>query len=187
MLIRRKMVFVDGENLLNRYEAMLKEGSRPKTDHVIHEPGKLVWSAAILAEYGNIIRVGYYTSIVGDDDEVTRLRTTLRKQTYTYHTGIGGARFTGNVTPKVYKKPSKQTKSHKVDINIAIDVLRHAYNDDCDEVVILSGDGDFIPLIEEAQRRGKLVCGAALSSGLAPELPIVCDAWVNIDSEVFHP
>ena len=50
---RRIMVFVDGENLVFRYEEMLRKGFVPREDQLFHEPGAVVWSPTFtrLAQY----------------------------------------------------------------------------------------------------------------------------------------
>lgn len=45
----------------------------------------------------------------------------------------------------------------KVDINIAIDVVSLAYEDAYDTAVIVSGDGDFLPVIKKVKELGKSV------------------------------
>ncbi len=40
----------------------------------------------------------------------------------------------------------------KVDINIAIDVVSLAYEDAYDTAVLVSGDGDFLPVVKKIKR-----------------------------------
>ncbi|MFB3073548.1 MAG: hypothetical protein ACE1Z6_00015, partial [Candidatus Methylomirabilales bacterium] len=41
---RRIMVFVDGENLVCRFQEMLRRGYVPRDDLLFHEPDVAVWS-----------------------------------------------------------------------------------------------------------------------------------------------
>ncbi|MFX1436374.1 MAG: NYN domain-containing protein [Promethearchaeota archaeon] len=45
----------------------------------------------------------------------------------------------------------------KVDINIAIDIISYAYEDAYDTAVLISGDGDFVPVIKKIKELGKNV------------------------------
>ena len=94
----RMMVFVDGENLVGRYQAMLDDG-RAAGNGVEHRKDVYAWIPAT-------VKAGY----------------------------------------------------------------------------IVSGDGDFIPLIKECIRFGKHVHVAALSSGLSPELRYEADQFLLLDN-----
>ena len=45
----------------------------------------------------------------------------------------------------------------KVDINIAIDIISLAYEDAYDTVVLVSGDGDFVPVVRKVKKLDKNV------------------------------
>jgi hypothetical protein len=62
------MMFVDGENLVMRWQKGLEEQEKPP--HISHEEDVYVWSQYLNARNQtkcNIIRRHYYTSAVGDD------------------------------------------------------------------------------------------------------------------------
>ncbi len=61
---------------------------------------------------------------------------------------------------------------------MTLDILSNVHQNNLDTVYLVSGDGDFIPLIEECIRFGKHVHVAALSSGLSPELRYVADQFI---------
>ena len=91
----------------------------------------------------------------------------------------------GHLLPHVFKKPSKSQKTASVDINITIDVLRHCYHKDVEAVCILTGDGDYIPLIEEAMRTGTGLFVGAFSKGLNERLRVVPDEFFDLDQMFF--
>jgi len=93
--------------------------------------------------------------------------------------------YRGKIFPKVFRKAKRSAKSKGVDINLTIDMLNHAYHDDFDLAYLISGDGDFIPLIETVMRLGKRVYVLALSSGLNPQIPVSVDEFECIDSKLF--
>jgi uncharacterized LabA/DUF88 family protein len=86
----------------------------------------------------------------------------------------------------VSKRKKKGEKAKGVDIALSKDLLSHAYLDNYDVAVVIAGDGDYIPLLEEVKRRGKVVLGSFFSEeGLNPEFPLACDAFFPID-EIFE-
>lgn len=183
MSIPRSMIFADGENLVARYENMVKNGARPK-ESVVYEPGSYVWheriSKFLLLD---IVRVSYYTSIVGDTDKVLKIKKCISKIIYSFHDGAHAGR--AQIVPCVFKKESKNQKTRNVDINIIIDVMRASYLSDITNIFLLSGDGDYLPLIEEVMRHGKIVTVAAFSSGLNSSIPNVVDEFRCLDDFFF--
>jgi len=87
-----------------------------------------------------------------------------------------------NFQPEVFRKKAQQDKAKGVDIALATDMLNHTFSDNLDVVVLVAGDGDYIPLVREVKRRGKLVYLAFFErEGLNPELRLESDAMVQID------
>jgi len=87
------------------------------------------------------IRAFYYTSVVGDEKKITNIRRALH---------------TLGFNPYVFKKSSQTRKTKGVDITLVKDILSNAYSDNFDVAVIIAGDGDYIPLVEEIKRIGKV-------------------------------
>jgi uncharacterized LabA/DUF88 family protein len=69
-----------------------------------------------------------------------------------------------------------------VDIMIATDMLRLAWEDRYDIAILVSGDGDFAYAVQTVKDTGKQVIVAAFTSNLSPELSAVAD-----DREVLTP
>jgi uncharacterized protein (TIGR00288 family) len=66
-------------------------------------------------------------------------------------------------------------------------MMRFAQNPGIDVLYLMSGDGDFLPLIQETMRLGKEVYVAALSSGLNPALRYSVDSFDDLDTIFFPP
>ena len=186
MALVRSILLVDGENLVMRYQAMLKKTGRKPKANVLHKVDTYVWTS----DFGqtkiirtDLVRINYYTSMVGDDDAVSAVKEELSKIIYT---GIGDFYGSCQLYPRVFKKLKQSTKSRLVDINIVIDAMRHAYSDDVDVVYVFSGDGDFVNLVEDIARSGKRVCVAAFSSGLERRLVTSVDRFVLLDDFFFE-
>ncbi|MYN42758.1 NYN domain-containing protein [Duganella sp. FT109W] len=190
------MAFVDGENLLNRFEAMVGEGLKHR-DHtpqggmaepIKYDPKKFVWSPYTIANlYGGDIleRVTYYTTMTGDVDALEDLNTAIGScQTREIpYASIGQHQL--RVLPKVFKKEARRTKTKSVDISICVDVMEYVKNDALDAVYLVSGDVDYRPLIEAVMRAGKRAYVASLSSGRGLGYSNVPDRYVNLDSLYF--
>ncbi len=175
------MLFVDGENLLAGFEAMKKSGWEPMSQ-LSYGPKDFVWSTEITRfKFVDIVRASYYTTHVGSDETLRDLEKEIAKIVWR----CDRANSSGGMIPHVFKKPSQQQKTASVDINIAIDVLRHCYQKDVDAVILISGDGDYIPLVKEAMRTGTRVYVGALSNGRHPVLPVVCDGFWDLDQHFF--
>lgn len=97
----RVMLFVDGENLAIRYSEEL--GTGDQESHVSYRQDVCVWSHLLTSylQHNQVIRKHYYTSIVGDDDEILAVENELREL--------------GIERPRVFKR-SKGRQSKRVDI-----------------------------------------------------------------------
>lgn len=198
-MFERVMFFIDGENLVFRYQKMLEKGYEP-LNAGIHKKDVYVWHSDIIRNIPrDIVRVTYYTSAVGDEVKILSICKDIKKIEYNYKGpsyGVGGGRYSGgsrseqykgNIFPRVFKKDNRSAKSKAVDINIAVDMLNYASLENLDAVYLLSGDGDFIPLIQAVMRKGMRVHLMALSDGLNPLLSTAVDEFECIDDSLFKP
>jgi uncharacterized LabA/DUF88 family protein len=80
----------------------------------------------------------------------------------------------------------KRDKTKKVDITLTIDALRHAYARHIDIAFILSGDGDYLPVIRECMRTGVKVWIGAFSQGTDARLLTVSDKFIELDGAFFQ-
>lgn len=185
MSLPRAILFVDGENLCMRYQEMLSAGYSPRPG-IVHRPDTFVWhgrmTRTVNFQLCKIVRVCYYTSVVGDEPQVIEVKQQLSQIEFESRGDDGG--MGGRILPVVFKKPAKSKKTRNVDIQIVIDIMRFAFTDAIDRVYLASGDGDYLPLIKEVMRRGKQVELLAFSSGLNEALRYSVDNFYSLD-EVF--
>lgn len=181
---RRTLALVDGENLVFRFQDMIEKGKK-KNKATYHELDAFVWMPRIfIMSPFDIFRVSYYTTVVGDELRVKEMNELIAKQGYHFHFGRN-KEYQGTLNPHVFKKDNKSRKTRAVDINITIDALTHVYNKSADIIFIISGDGDFLPLINEIKRMGKLAIVGALSEGLEDELKYTADRFYSLDHYFF--
>lgn len=182
----RSMIFVDGENLIQRYQDSLKAGATPSAG-VCHIDNALLWHPKLTTQMRDIKRISYYTTYTGDAIAIKTLIAQIADTTYGFLEGLEHPPSQmGRLVPHVFTKERKSAKTKSVDINLTIDALRHTYNDTLDTAYICSGDGDYLPLITEIMRQGKRVIVWAFSSGLNPQLPSAADGFANLDKYFFR-
>lgn len=186
------MLFVDGENLWLRYQAMCSVGFKPWPDNIIIG-NCFVWNHRILANaYWNLRRISYHTSMYGGDEELREVREAIAKVRWQVSvdakpamTRMMDSVYSSQMVPVVRKKSRKSNKESICDIAITVDVMRACYRDHAQTIFVISGDGDFCKLFEEVMHSGKTAYAGALSNGLHPSIPISVDEFFNLDGCFF--
>ncbi|GAB1267215.1 NYN domain-containing protein [Aurantivibrio infirmus] len=163
------MVFVDGENLAIRYKNYILKNGIEIPQHVKHLENIYVWS-----QYANrhnhrhctLIRSFYYTCARGDLQKIESIEDELLAL--------------GISDPRVFKKNSNN-RSKRVDITLATEMLSNAYYNNYDVAILVAGDEDYVPLIQEVKRTGKQVAVWFFSSGLSKYLRKESDVFLDIE------
>lgn len=176
--LRRWMMFVDGENLTKRAQQIaeneavgLEEGPYHSRDVFIWFPDREGTLSLLPTRYKlqpHAIRSYYYTTTGGDENEIKRIRECLWDMAF---------------QPEVFKRPRARRQQAKgVDIALTKDFLSHAYSDNYDVAVLVAGDGDYVPLVDEVKRLGKGVFVVFFrDSGVNPELRLSSDVFFELD------
>jgi uncharacterized LabA/DUF88 family protein len=173
------MMYVDGENLAIRAKEFATQRELTLTTGPHYQPDVFVWfpgvfgnqaltntPAAQLQVQDHAIRSYYYTSVKGDDSRVTAARESL---------------WLLGFQPEVFKKVSA-SRAKGVDIALSRDMLRDAFMDNYDVALLIAGDGDYVPLVTEVKRLGKVVyVGFFETTGLSPELRLNSDRFFALD------
>lgn len=86
------------------------------------------------------------------------------------------------------KNDSEEKIQKGVDVNIACNMLKHAFENQYDTAVILSGDGDFLPAIGMIRNMGKGVEGSGFDCSTSNDVRINCTKWHSINemSQIFN-
>ncbi len=182
---RRMMIFVDGENLVFRYQDMLSKGFIPHV-HNSYEKDIFVWnqnSLVNLQKQHEILRATYYTYASGDDERLYDIKQKLKSLSFIKD---GQSVLPEYLYPQVFTKLKRHASGKGVDIQLTVDILTHALQNNLETVFLLSGDGDYKPVIETVMQNGKQVFLAAFSSGLNPTLPHIVDKFVSLDNMYFE-
>lgn len=178
--LRRWMAFIDGENLTMRAQEIARSKNIELVEGKYYKKNVFIWFKGIkgtqkpgdtpglaMRLQNHSVRSYYYTSVFGDDDKVTEVRSTI---------------WACGFDPQVFKKEKRDEKAKGVDIALTIGMLSHAYMNNYDVALLFSGDGDYIPVVNEVKRLGKAVyVSAFLKSGLSRELRLASDSFIDIE------
>ena len=77
--------------------------------------------------------------------------------------------------------PNRQEQK-EVDVAMACEMVAHAYKDNYDVAIVVSGDRDFVPAIQHIQSAGKRVEVAAYSDAFSSEMLKMCDVYHKLDA-----
>lgn len=187
MALVKSILLIDGENLVFRYQAMVKSGKKPK-QNVVHIPDVFVWSPDIGKLLAiDVFRAIYYTSTVGDKKKIEELKNQISKVILdTNKSSMDNYYGKTQLIPFVFKKEKKSNKSRLVDIFIAVDAMKYAQIQNMECLAFLSGDSDFLKVYQEVMDIGKKVYLGALSSGCAEELNYSVDYFYDLDKLFFE-
>ena len=174
------MLFVDGENFAIRAQELAKrEELALSVDQTNYMQDVFVWLPGwdplttpfqhriFPLDNAHAVRAYYYTSVAGDDVKVLEVKRALRALNFDH---------------QVFKKV-RGSKSKGVDISLTKDMLSHAFLDHYEDAILIAGDGDYAPLVNEVKRRGKRVylwffAGDVL--GTAGDLALIADLFVDM-------
>ncbi len=184
----RWMIFVDGENLTLQAQRIAKANGVELLEGKYLQRDTLFWIPPMTAENpfttafhpclripypteNRCIRAHYYTAVKGNEEKAHKTRLALRNLHF---------------EPEVFTKIHGKSKG--VDIKLARDVLCHAFRDNYDLAVLVAGDGDYVPLVDEMKRLGRIVCVYFFDgpgSGLSEALRLSADFFQGLDKVVF--
>ena len=154
----RVMVFID---LMNMKKSVTKDSAYTELDYIalaryLKGPRKLVGAYVFDSK-----------NIVDSEDKTKRFHDMLR-----YNGFRVIARDSYDTEAKIQKE---------VDVAMAVQMVVHALRDNYDVAVVVSGDRDFIPAIQEVQAAGKRVEVAAFNSSCANEMIRQTDKFMPLD------
>lgn len=74
-----------------------------------------------------------------------------------------------------------------IDIHLAADMLRLAYNDAYDTAILVTGDGDFVAAVEGVKDMGKHVENAHFKDAKGFHIRRACDKFTALDKDFLNP
>jgi len=140
---------------------------------VVDPKAKIFWNPPMRNSPQCPARAVYFTSVVGDADEVFKINLRLRR-------GLDMEPFVVQETKQLAKNRDNALqlasiieKPKGVDIALSVRMLQDAYSNNYDMCVLVSSDVDFLPVIEAVRRMGKTVMVAGYKNGLATKSPLL--------------
>ncbi len=137
----RVAIFIDGSNLYNGMRENV-HNTRVNLQELIHQ----------LTGERSLMRCYYYNAPLTEDydeelrDGQARFFESLRRIPYvTVRLG------------RLHRRPDGSLVEKGIDVAIAVEALSLAIDDAYDTVVLVSGDGDYVELVEAIKRQGKHV------------------------------
>lgn len=162
---RRLAIFIDGSNLYN--------GMRENLSNTRVNLGELI---SQLRRDRYLIRCYYYNAPLTEDydedlrDGQSRFFESLRRIPYvTVRLGRLHRRHDGSLVEK------------GIDVSIAVEALSLAFADAYDDAILVSGDGDYVELVEAIKRQGKQVEVAMFRNQSAGILMEYADVFRPLD------
>lgn len=191
MNVENWMLFVDGENFTLEGEKIAQEKGVQLIEGSFYEPGVFLRLPSIdpkgkgqgfATDYrhydcpsiwvrGTAIRAHYFTTYTGNDEKASKLKAALRKI---------------ELAPHIFKKDKQSNKQKGLDITLATELLSNAFMKNFDVVVLIAGDADYLPLIEQVKRLGRSVIVSffdkpeAKHSPIHPDLKLAADGFCDI-------
>ena len=112
---------------------------------------------------GYLLRAYYYTALV-EDQEYSSIRPLIDWLDY------NGYRVVTKSVREFVDQTGRRKIKGNMDIELVVDAMQIA--DHVDHIVLFSGDGDFRPLVEAIQRKGRKV---SVVSTLTTQPPMIAD------------
>jgi hypothetical protein len=117
------------------------------------------------------VRSFYYTAVSGNEDVRADAREKIRNLGF---------------EPHVFSNDKQAQKSNGADIALTGDMLSNAFRGNYEIAVLVSGNGEYVPLVEEVKRLGKRVHVHFFGGHAHPELKLVADAFEDITPMVLR-
>jgi uncharacterized LabA/DUF88 family protein len=171
-------MFVDGENFTIRGQQLAGNKGIALSEGEYYQQDVYIWFPKVrgrtnlfpeppLKLQPTAVRSYYYASVQGDDVKLVGVREALWRLGF---------------QPEVFKRDGNTKRSKGVDIALAKDFLCNAFYNNYDVAVLFAGDGDYVPMVNEVKRMGKVVYVASFyESGLNPALRLAADEYFPLD------
>ena len=166
--MRRLMGFIDGTNLLTEMSKAIDVPFSPynPSEPVIRLAGMIInvlvhSRLEIVKVCPDVVvhRLHWFSSHQGSEETMNQLRTWLRRSGF---------------EPTLLKK-SKDKGEKGVDIALTREMLVNAFYRNYEIGLLVSGDEDYVGLVQDVKRFGPVVYGSFFESGLCPELKLCFD------------
>lgn len=166
-------VFIDGGYLRARADNWQMEALDPRklADGLIESSQVQTWAYDRTRTHNALLgRVTYYDALPGEEEEAELSEYwDAIELLHDVHLGFGAL-----------KGLRRKVRQKGVDTLVAVDMVVGAFSGLFDIAVLVAGDADFTPVVEEVRRRGVMVAVAAASESYSEELKRAADRFIEI-------
>lgn len=141
ILRKRIALFIDGSNLYNGMRDNLSN-TRVNIQALIHQ----------LAGDRDLVRAYYYNAPLTDDYE-----NDLRDGQQRFFESLRRIPYVTVRLGRLHRRNDGALVEKGIDVSIAVESLSLAYEDAYDTALLVSGDSDYVELVEAIKRKGKYV------------------------------
>ncbi len=170
-MTERVMIFIDGSNL---YHSLKNHFNRADLD--------MAKFTAKLLQKRELVRIYYYNAMVGQKQEPE-----VFKQQQVFFNGVNAVPYTElRLGRLVYSSgwPNVPPTEKGTDVQLAVDMVTHAYKDNYDVAILVAGDNDFTGAVQAAKDTGKHVEIALFGNpGTSQQLRDVADKVIPVDGK----
>lgn len=172
----RVVLFVDGSNLFGSIrDISRKTGMRVGIDYERF--------FRFLVANRRLVRVYFYTSLPPSESQPEAY-----KQQVDFIYAVRQRANENGLNLKVrqsFRQPRAYGFIEKgTDVKLATDLLSLAFHNAFDIAVLVSGDSDFVEVVEEVQRLGKIVENAVFRANSSDVLRDACDRFIFLDDHL---
>jgi uncharacterized LabA/DUF88 family protein len=153
----RLAVFIDGANL--------SHSARRADLHLDFSRVQRYFDA-----HSELLRIYYYTTLLDDPDDESSVHRLVDWLDYNGYT----------VVTKIYRREWESAPRASIQVDLAVDIVVMA--DRVEDIVLVSGDGDYRRAVEAAQVKGVRVTVVGLPADTADELRRQADVFLHLDS-----
>ncbi len=164
--MNRVMIFIDGSNF---YHGMRDILGKVNVDYkkFIHK----------LVRKRYLMRVYYYTPTINREEAEEQFLSQQRFITYLLDIPYMQVKF-GRLV-----RQGEALVEKRIDVNLAVDMVRYAALDHYDVAILVSGDGDFTPAVDAVKELGKQVECAFFPQETAVVLRQTADVFIELSWE----
>jgi uncharacterized LabA/DUF88 family protein len=142
--MKKAIILIDGSNFYFKLKDLKLYGLTSfdfaKFSQELTKKHQLVWTKY----YVGRVRTDETEKVQKLFDQQRKLLAHLQKNGFQYSLG-----YLSESGGKFHEKG--------VDVQMAVDILVAAYEDQCDKIVLISSDTDLLPAIKQAQKKGKKI------------------------------
>ena len=155
----KNILFIDGRNFISKMESIISPNREKETDFSIYNFGSLI--NKVLAGIKIEKKIFYFGRILEHKETLEKSKELIEKQRkLKSHLEIQGFEviLAGRVRGHVERCPKGHDvltfKEKGVDVKLAVDMIRMAYNQELKTAIIGSSDSDLQPAIAELRDKG---------------------------------